>query len=84
MLFSELCGKHILDINTGMILGSVEEADLLVDEFTGKIEALLIPNPNLRRSRGFQSDEMQIRWRDIKTVGPEMIVVDFNKDIIPL
>ena len=43
MLFSEFAGKVIVNLENGEILGDVSEADLLVDEITGKIDAIYFP-----------------------------------------
>ena len=48
MNLSEIAGKEIVNLVTGERLGVVGECDLILDEVSGEILALLIP-----RERGF-------------------------------
>ena len=48
MNLSEIAGKEIVNLETGERLGVVGECDLILDEVSGEILALLIP-----RERGF-------------------------------
>ena len=43
MNLSEIAGKEIVNLVSGERLGVVGECDLIIDETTGKILALLIP-----------------------------------------
>ena len=43
MRLSQIGGKEIVNLNTGERLGMVAEADLVIDEATGNILRLLIP-----------------------------------------
>ena len=75
MLFSELTGKVIIDIDSGGVIGSVSDADLLIDEITGKIDSLLLP-PMRGFPREIISDgAVVISWDDVVRIGDEVIMI---------
>ena len=66
MHLSEIAGKEIVNLVTGERLGVVGECDLIIDETTGKILALLIP-----KEKGFfgikkEKDVLEVPWRSVK------------------
>ncbi len=76
MRFSAISGKEIVNLNDGSRLGIIGDSDLLIDEKTGKIMALLIPE-----ERGFfsflsSSALMEIPWQAIKKIGSDMIIIE--------
>ncbi len=76
MRFSAISGKEIVNLNDGSRLGIIGDSDLLIDEKTGKIMALLIPE-----ERGFfsflsSSSLMEIPWQAIKKIGSDMIIIE--------
>jgi YlmC/YmxH family sporulation protein len=76
MRLSELMGKKIINIYNGEIMGTVGDSDLLVDEKTGEIRALVLPR---RRERGLARrdlGELTVPWEAICKIGAEIIVVD--------
>ena len=75
MLFSELAGKVIIDIDSGEVIGSVADADLFVDELTGRIDSLLLPPiRGLPRETGGDG-VAAISWNDVVRVGDEVILI---------
>ena len=76
MRLSELMGKKIINIYNGEIMGTVGDSDLLVDEKTGEIRALVLPR---RRDRGLgrrEIGELTVPWDAVCKIGAEVIVVD--------
>ncbi|SHJ90723.1 YlmC/YmxH family sporulation protein [Paramaledivibacter caminithermalis] len=80
MRFSELGGKEIVNISDGCRLGMVAESDLLIDEKTGKIKALLVPD--IKSSFSIFSDRnfIEIPWECVKKVGNDMIIIELNSN----
>jgi YlmC/YmxH family sporulation protein len=76
MRLSELATKKIVNIYDGDIVGSVGDADLLIDPVTGEIEELIMPPGR------FSSHKRQfaIPWQAIKKVGSEVIVVEIDEN----
>lgn len=86
MRLSQLLNKRIINIYDGEILGLVGDADLLVDEDSGEIRALVVPwrggwaALNERGRRSAERRVLQIGWDCVCKVGSEVIVVDYNPD----
>lgn len=79
MLFSELAGKVLVNLENGEVIGNVGDADLLIDELTGDIDALLLPARNHMLSRNNHDDAfLSIKWKDVKKIGPEIVVVELE------
>ncbi|WP_252393528.1 YlmC/YmxH family sporulation protein [Hydrogenibacillus sp. N12] len=76
MRMSELGGKELIDLSTGERLGMIHEADLVVDPEDGTIAAILLPERRgfWRKARG----EIAIPWAAIRTIGPEMVIVELG------
>ncbi|MCM3738998.1 YlmC/YmxH family sporulation protein [Oceanobacillus luteolus] len=75
MRFKEISGKEIIDVNQGVKLGVLGQSDLEIDEQTGQIEAFIVPSYKWFGLKK-ESDEVLIRWRNIKVIGEDMIVVE--------
>lgn len=80
MRLSTIGGKEIVNLCDGSRLGIIAESDLLIDERTGKIHALLIPE-----SRGFfsifSSNALtEIPWNAIRKIGNDMIIIELEND----
>lgn len=77
MRLSEINGKEIIDLKKGERMGVLGQADLEIDEHTGRIKALLIPT---MKWFGFkrQGNEARIPWENIKKIGTDMIIIDFE------
>lgn len=78
MRLSRLGGKEIVNLNDGGRLGIIADSDLVIDEKTGKILSLLVPD---RRSQfKFFGDkyEVEIPWDAIKKIGNDMIIIEIE------
>jgi YlmC/YmxH family sporulation protein len=75
MRLSELSGKEIVDVKKAERLGVLGQTDLEINENTGQIQALLIPNV---KWFGFkrQGTEVRVPWSHIKKIGNDMIIID--------
>ncbi|SKC74030.1 YlmC/YmxH family sporulation protein [Maledivibacter halophilus] len=80
MKFSELGGKEIVNLSDGARLGMVAESDLLIDEKTGKIKALLVPDIKSRFSIFSEKDFMEIPWDCVKKIGNDMIIIELDSN----
>ncbi len=78
MRLSEIGGKEIIDMEKGERMGVLGQTDLEINENTGHIEALLIPN---LKWFGFkrQGEELRVPWNNIKKVGLDMIIIDMQQ-----
>jgi len=78
MRLNELGNREILNISDGSRLGIFAEADLLIEEKTGIIKLLLIPeykNPfSLFPNRNF----LEVPWNCIKKIGNDMIIIELD------
>jgi YlmC/YmxH family sporulation protein len=78
MNLSEIAGKEIVNLVTGERLGVVGDCDLIVDEATGKILALLIPKEkglfNFRKDKTM----LEVPWRNVKKIGNDMIIIEYD------
>lgn len=80
MRLSRFGGKEIINLSDGTKLGLLEDADLLIDENTGKIEAFLINSGRRLSFRSSEKSVLKIPWENIKKIGSDIIVVEFNKN----
>lgn len=77
MNLSEIAGKEIVNLVTGERLGVVGECDLILDEVSGEILALLIP----QRKRIFgikDKSVLEVPWRSIRKIGNDMIIIEYD------
>lgn len=79
MRLSKFGGKEIINLNDGTKLGLLEDADLLIDENTGKIEAFYINGGSRLSFRSSEKNGIKISWDSIKKIGSDIIVVEFDK-----
>jgi len=77
MRWSYFTKKECVDLLNGQKLGDFTDADLTFDPLTGKIQAILVP---LKGSSFFRKNRkyVELSWQMIKTIGPEMVIVDSN------
>ena len=78
MRLSELSEREIINISTGNRHNDTGEADLLFDEKTGKIKALLVPEYENRGFFGGGKEYIQLPWSSIKRIGEDIIIVDMD------
>ncbi len=73
MLLSEIGDKEIIDLTKGSRHGSFWDAEMLFDETSGKIRALLVPGfPGKGRFSG--KEMMQLPWDSIVKIGEDIII----------
>ncbi|MBW4828734.1 MAG: YlmC/YmxH family sporulation protein [Clostridiaceae bacterium] len=78
MLLSELGGKEIVNLNDGGRLGMIADSDVIIDENTGKIISLLLPDKRVQFKLFGDKEEIEIPWDSIKKVGDDMIIVEIE------
>lgn len=78
MLFSELRCKEVLNIKDCRLLGKV--SDLEFDEKTGCIHKIIVPRGNKWENFFKCQEDIVICFRDIKQIGPDIILVDICVD----
>lgn len=78
MRLNDLGNKEIINICDGCRLGVLAESDLLIDEKTGKIKALLVPDSRSPFSLFNDRNFMEIPWTAVKKVGSDMIIIELD------
>ncbi|WP_066507458.1 YlmC/YmxH family sporulation protein [Abyssisolibacter fermentans] len=78
MRLTKMAGKEILNINNGSRLGIIGNSDLLIDEKTGKIISLLVPDNGSQFIMFNDRSEIEIPWEAIKKIGNDMLIIDME------
>lgn len=79
MRLMELGNKEIVNLNNGGRLGLVADSDLIIDEETGEIISLLVPDRKISmRILGMESQGIEIPWSAIRKVGYDMIIIELD------
>ena len=73
MLLSEIGDKQIVDITSGSMHGKLWDAEMIFDEATGAIKALVVPDFHGVGHNRFKTD-LQLRWSSILVIGEDMII----------
>ncbi|MGE5561359.1 MAG: YlmC/YmxH family sporulation protein [Chloroflexota bacterium] len=80
---SELRNKELIDLSSGNRLGLIGEADLVIDQESGKIISLVMPE----RGGGFslfgRARETTVPWYAIKKIGADLVIVDLPGGELP-
>lgn len=79
MLLSELGGKEIVNLNNGERLGIIADSDIIVDEKTGEILSLLVPERKFQLKLFGGSQDMEIPWDSIRKIGQDMIIIEIEE-----
>ncbi|HHW61169.1 MAG TPA: YlmC/YmxH family sporulation protein [Syntrophomonadaceae bacterium] len=79
MRMNELVGKEMVNIFDGMRMGIVGESDLLVDQESGKIISIILPNRGNILNFWADRQKLVIPWEAIMKIGREVIVVDLDQ-----
>ncbi len=74
MLFSEFKKKEVINLKNCQKLGRV--TDFEFDECTGKIFKLIVSGNNKLSCFFGNDDDYVICYKDIKQIGPDIIIVD--------
>ena len=80
MRLSELSGKEIVDVKRAERLGVLGQTDLEINESTGEIRSLIIPNVKwfgLKREGG----DIRVPWSHIQKIGNDMIIIDVPEEL---
>lgn len=78
MRFSQIGEKEIVNLSNGTRLGVIGDSDLLIDERTGKILALLIPDQRGIFNFFAPEQSMEIPWHAIKRIGNDMMIIELD------
>lgn len=78
MRFNTIGGKEIVNLCDGSRLGIIAESDLLIDEKTGRIISLLVPDERGLLSLFSSSSLLEIPWESIKKIGNDMIIIELE------
>ncbi|WP_174613338.1 YlmC/YmxH family sporulation protein [Virgibacillus ihumii] len=77
MRYKDISGKEIVNVNQGSRLGILGQTDLEINEKTGQIESFIIPNYKWFGLKK-EGEETKIKWRSIKKIGDDMIMIEFD------
>jgi len=78
MKLSDLGGKEIVNLNDGGRLGIIADSDLVIDEKTGKIMALLVPDRRGQFRIFSDKSEVEIPWSAIRKIGNDMVIIELD------
>lgn len=78
MKLSSIAGKEIVNLTTGERLGIVAESDLVIEEDTGRIIALVIPRDRSFFSLKKDKRMLEVPWRNVKKIGNDMIIIEYD------
>lgn len=78
MRLNELIGKEMVNIYDGMRMGTVAESDMMVDNETGQIISIILPNKGNVFNFWTDRQKLVIPWEAVKKIGREVIVVDLD------
>ncbi len=76
MRLSKLYGKEIVTLPDCERLGYLGDCDMLVDNETGEILSLIIPENKSVFSLLVEKKYLEIPWKKIKKIGSDMIIID--------
>lgn len=80
MRLMELGEKEIVNLNNGERLGTIAHSDLLIDENSGEIISLLIPERRFSfKMLGLESSGIEIPWGAIRKIGYDMIIIELEQ-----
>lgn len=66
--------KEVINIYDGTSMGFVD--DMEIDLKKGTVEGLVVPPERRMFSFFGRDDDMVIRWKDVKTIGDDVILVE--------
>jgi YlmC/YmxH family sporulation protein len=76
--FSEFCQKEIIDLDNGERMGVLGQSDLLINPESGVVESVIIHGSSFL-GLGKKRDEVEIPWKAIRKIGPDMIIVELQE-----
>ncbi|NLN87233.1 MAG: YlmC/YmxH family sporulation protein [Syntrophomonadaceae bacterium] len=78
MRLNDLVGKEMVNIYDGMRMGTVGESDLLLDQESGQIVSIVLPNRGNMLTFWTDRQKLVIPWEAVKKIGREVIVVELD------
>ncbi len=78
MRLNELVGKEMVNIYDGMKMGSVGDSDMLIEQESGKVISIILPNKGNMLNFWTNRQHLVIPWETIKKIGREVIVVELD------
>ncbi len=78
MRLNDLVGKEMVNIFDGMRMGTVGESDMVVDQESGQIVSIILPNRGNMLNFWTDRQKLVIPWESVKKIGREVIVVDID------
>jgi len=78
MRLNDLVGKEMVNIYDGMRMGTVGESDMVVDQESGNIVSIILPNRGNAFNFWADRQKLVIPWDAVKKIGREVIVVDID------
>lgn len=79
MRLSELGEKEVVNLNSGGRLGILADSDLVINEESGKIISLLVPDRRFSlKLFGVEKNSMEIPWDSIRKIGYDMIIIEMD------
>lgn len=78
MRLSKLSGKEIVSLPDCERLGYLGDCDMIIDQETGKIKSLVVPEGRGQLSFFVDKRYLEIPWERVKKIGSDMIIIDFG------
>ncbi len=78
MRLNELVGKEMVNIYDGMRMGTVGDSDMVIDEESGQIVSIILPNKGNAFNFWTDRQKLVIPWDAVKKIGREVIVVELD------
>lgn len=75
MRLSEIGDKEIIDLKDGRKHGKLWDAEMLFDEKTGCISALIVPHPDYNSFFHANKEMIQLPWSCIIKIGEDIIIL---------
>jgi len=76
MKLSDLGDKEIVNLANGSRHGQLSSAELLFDEHTGIIKAILVPDNRGKINLFGNKDFLQLPWNAIRKIGEDIIIFE--------
>ncbi|MEG1929916.1 MAG: YlmC/YmxH family sporulation protein [Anaerovorax sp.] len=76
MRLSEIGYKEIINLSTGSRHGQLSSAELLFEESSGKITAILVPGMQGRFGFMGSKEFLQLPWESIIKIGDDIIIFE--------
>lgn len=81
MRLSDLIGKEVVNLMDGARLGTVGDSDLIINNLTGHIDSIILPNRGRLISFFGDRQSLVIPWEAVRRIGNEVIIVELDERI---